>query len=261
MAYFPMYVDIEQNMCIVVGGGNVATGKVVQLLEFGAAVTVIAPEVTKQLKTLAQTGKIIWYPYAFPHISGQILENRKTREPQTILEAQETHNEKTPQSRKEQNAAEMIQSSTLVVAATNVPAVNQYVSMLCKMHRIPVNVVDEKELCTFFFPAIVKRDEVIVSVSTSGSSPALAAKLRRELEMQIPESYGRAAKSLGECRDYVRARVADGKLRKKIFEKLLVYALAEEVLSEELLTAVIEESVQEKEVGTERGGTCSEHLS
>lgn len=224
MAYFPMYVDIEQKMCIVVGGGSIATGKVAQLLEFGAAVTVIAPDVTEQLKTLVQAGNITWYPYAFSQSSDEILEN-------------ETENN--------QKVLAMIQSSTLVVAATDVPAVNQYVSMLCKKHRIPVNVVDEKELCTFFFPAIVKRDEVVVSVSTSGSSPALAAKLRRELETQVPEAYGKAAKSLGEYREYVRAKVSDGRLRKKVFERLLAYALAEDTINEELLSAVIEEVTQE----------------
>lgn len=224
MAYFPMYVDIEQKMCIVVGGGSIATGKVAQLLEFGAAVTVIAPDVTEQLKTLVQAGNITWYPYAFSQSSDEILEN-------------ETENN--------QKVLAMIQSSTLVVAATDVPAVNQYVSMLCKTHRIPVNVVDEKELCTFFFPAIVKRDEVVVSVSTSGSSPALAAKLRRELETQVPEAYGKAAKSLGECREYVRAKVSDSRLRKKVFERLLAYALAEDTINEELLSAVIEEVTQE----------------
>ena len=220
MAYFPMYVDIEQKMCIVVGGGSIATGKVAQLLEFGAAVTVIAPDVTEQLKALVQAGSITWYPYAFSQGSGEILEN-------------------------DHKVLAMIQSSTLVVAATNVPEVNQYVSMLCKKHRIPVNVVDEKELCTFFFPAIVKRDEVVVSVSTSGSSPALAAKLRRELETQVPEAYGKAAKSLGECREYVRAKVSDSRLRKKVFERLLAYALAEDTINEELLSAVIEEVTQE----------------
>ena len=233
MAYFPMYVDIEQKMCIVVGGGSIATGKVAQLLEFGAAVTVIAPDVTEQLKAFVQTGKIMWYPYAFPQFSNEILEN---------------------ETEKNQKVLAMIQNSTLVVAATDVPAVNQSVSMLCRMHRIPVNVVDEKELCTFFFPAIVKRDDVVVSVSTSGSSPALAAKLRRELETQVPESYGKAAKSLGECREYVRAKVSDGRLRKKVFERLLVYALAEERISEELLSAVIEEVTQESMKKVEEQG-------
>lgn len=223
MAYFPMYVDIEQKMCIVVGGGCVAAGKVTQLMEFGAAVTVIAPKVTQELQTMAQAEKIIWYPYAIPRFSGAVSgdENRKQL--------------------KEQEIVAMVQNSALVVAATNEPAVNQYMSDLCKTYQIPVNVVDEKALCTFFFPAIVKRDEVVVAVSTGGTSPALAAKLRRELETQIPKSYGEAANSLGACREYVKAKVADGKLRKRVFERLLLYALEKGVLSEELVEQVIEE--------------------
>lgn len=198
MAYFPLYIEIEGKKCVVVGGGRIAAGKVRQLLEFKARVTVIAPEVTEEIKALAEDGKVA-------------LEQR------TVFGGKE---EQTGEL--DGTVCALIRESALVVAATDQTTVNVKVSKLCKENHILVNVVDVKELCTFFFPAIVKREDVVVAVSTSGSSPALAAKLRRELETQIPKDYGRAAAVMGEYREYIKEQVSDISIRKRIFESLLV---------------------------------------
>lgn len=196
MAYFPLYIDIGEKTCVVVGGGAVATGKVRQLLEFGAEVTVVAPEVTEEIRELADAGKI-------------------TLKQRDVLAEKETE------------VRALIEDSTLVVAATNQAPVNISISELCKELHISVNVVDEKELCTFFFPAIVKREDVVVAVSTGGTSPALAAKLRRELETAVPEEYGRVAAVMGTYREYIKKSVPDIRDRKKVFETLLSLAMRE----------------------------------
>lgn len=195
MAYFPLYIELENRKCIVVGGGKVAAGKVRQLLSFGGNVTVIAPELAEGLAQLAVEGRITWKQGVFPM---------------------------------EKVAEELFTDCALVVAATDQKDVNVRVSKLCRAHGIPVNVVDVKELCTFFFPAIVKRQDVVVAVSTSGKSPALAARLKRELETEIPESYGMAADILGACREEILERVPDIRERKRLFEALLTQLLGEE---------------------------------
>lgn len=195
MAYFPIYIELEGKRCIVVGGGNVAAGKVRQLLAFAAKVEVIAPELTPELERLAAEEQITWKQMSFPQ---------------------------------DESGEAFLCDCALVVAATSQREVNVRVSKLCRMHGIPVNVVDVKELCTFYFPAIVKRGDVVVGISTGGKSPALAARIRRELEAALPESYGTVADILGACREEVIARVQDGRERKKLFEGLLVQLLGEE---------------------------------
>lgn len=192
MAYFPLYIDLEQKECIVIGGGRIAEGKVRQLRAFGAAVCVISPEVTETLRKMAERGEIRWLCESFP--IGEEWEK-------------------------------MLAGCTLVVAATNRNDVNREVSASCRQAGVPVNVVDVKELCTFFFPAIVRREDVVVGISTGGQSPALAARIRRELETAIPESYGRAAELLGACREEILARVPDAAERKKLFEEMLAELL------------------------------------
>lgn len=188
MAYFPMYIELEGKKCIVVGGGKVAEGKVRQLLAFEAKVEVISPELTPELEQLAAEECILWKQMSFPQ---------------------------------DESGAAFLCDCALVVAATSQREINVRVSELCRAQGIPVNVVDVKELCTFYFPAIVKRGDVVVGISTGGKSPALAARVRRELETALPGSYGTAADILGACREEILTRVPDGKERKKIFELLL----------------------------------------
>lgn len=203
MAYFPLFVEIENQKCVVIGGGRVAERKVRQLLEFGGAVTVIAPEMTAQILTWERAGRLAACKRPFEDSD--------------------------------------IEGAALVVAATDQPAVHERIASLCRNRKIPVNVVDVKELCTFFFPAMIKREEVVVAVSTGGTSPALAAKLKRELEDGVPEAYGRASVMMGEYRDYIINKVSDISNRKSIFQVLLERAIQGTDLKKEEVDAVIEE--------------------
>lgn len=205
MAYFPMFVDLTDKKCIVVGGGTVAAGKIRQLASFGADVTVIAPEVGDAVRALAKQPGVsaLFRPFEEKDIEG----------------------------------------AALVVAATDDAAVNRQVSKLCKAAKIPVNVADEKELCSFYFPAIVRRGDVVAAVSTGGNSPALSAHLRRELEECVPERYGRAAETLGMYRETVKGAVPDAAARRRVFERMLARFLAQDGLSmEEAETIIAEES-------------------
>lgn len=239
MAYFPLYIDIEGKKCIVVGGGKIATGKIRQLLEFGAAVTVIAPQVTEEIRKLVETGRITLEQRSVFLGPGEET-GQKEADPGAGAAEAEARGEEAPGGM-DRVVRALIENSALVVAATNQEDVNIRVSDLCKEMHIPVNVVDVKELCTFFFPAIVKREDVVVAVSTSGTSPALAARLRRELEAEVPEEYGRVAAVMGAYREYVKERVPDIRDRKKVFEALLARALAGENIKETDVRQVIRE--------------------
>ena len=188
MAYFPLYIDIGDKNCIVIGGGKIAENKIGKLLEFGGRVTVVAPKVTEQIAEWEKEGIICIKQREF--LAGDIAD------------------------------------AALVVAAADRQEVHEFAAALCAEKKIPINVVDDKELCTFFFPAIVKRGDVVVSVSTGGKSPALAARIRRELETCIPDSYGIAAEIMGRYRDYVMEHVEDSRIRKQIFEEMLEKVLS-----------------------------------
>lgn len=195
MAYFPLFIDIAGQFCAVVGGGRVAEGKIRQLLEFGADVAVTACTVTGQIALWQEEGRIAVHlrEYRPADIAGALL----------------------------------------VVAATDDVSLQRQVAAQCREQKIPVNVVDVRELCTFYFPAIVRREDVVAAVSTGGSSPALAAKLRRELECVIPETCGQAAAIMGAHREYVLTHVAGAEKRKQVFEQMLEIVLREGRLSGE----------------------------
>ena len=238
MAYFPMCIDLTEKRCIVVGGGNVAAGKVRQLLEFGAAVTVAAPGLTKELMEQTQAGRITWLQRSVDRENpGAVLQQEcepatvGNEEPPSEPQQRAGMRERAGSAGLRPAASEDGNDIMIVVAATDDPAVNRAVSVWCKKRRILVNVVDEPVLCTFFFPGIAKDGEVVVSVSTGGTSPALSARLRRRLSEELlftapvsargtageepddgrgsgPVSCGRAAEVMGRppCPDLMMSR-------------------------------------------------------
>ncbi|MEC4686113.1 MAG: bifunctional precorrin-2 dehydrogenase/sirohydrochlorin ferrochelatase [Nitrospirota bacterium] len=142
MRYYPVFLNLEGKRCIVIGGGEVAERKVLTLLEAGASVTVISPELTERLAGLKRAGQI-------EHIQRRYQEGDLT-------------------------------GAFIVIAATSAMDVNRKVSG--DAGNIPVNVVDVPDLCTFIVPSVVKRGELTIAVSTSGASPALSRSIREELE-------------------------------------------------------------------------------
>lgn len=184
MAYFPFMVDISGMSCLVAGGGSVAAGKAETMLEFGALVTLVAPEITEGLHRLAQ------------------------REPRLTL-------------RQRKVKKEDILAADIAILATDDAVVNARMAALARKHKILVNVVDKKEDCGFYFPAILRQRDVVVSVSTGGKSPLLAARIKKEIAKNLRGDYGDIAEEMGRRRGQVMEQIPDEAKRREVFEEML----------------------------------------
>jgi precorrin-2 dehydrogenase/sirohydrochlorin ferrochelatase len=160
--YYPLFLDIARRRCIVVGGGSVAERKVARLVECGAVVEVVAPTLTPGLESLKKEGRLVHHEtgYAEPLIHGAFL----------------------------------------VIGATDSDAVNAEISRDARTLGILVNIVDDPGRCDFILPSIVKRGELVIAVSTGGFSPALAKKMRAELDARYGPEYAALVDILGRLR-------------------------------------------------------------
>jgi precorrin-2 dehydrogenase/sirohydrochlorin ferrochelatase len=169
MQTYPIFANLTDKPCLVVGGGAVGERKVEDLRLAGARVTVVAPQLTPHLKELAGAGEIVHLGEAF--------------------------------------RPEQVAGMALVLAATDDPEVNARVSAAAQAAAIWVNVADDPEFCTFIVPAKVRRGDLTVAISTGGASPALARKLRQELEQRFGPEYAPYLALL----KAVRARLLEGR--------------------------------------------------
>jgi len=189
MDFLPIFLDIKQRPCLVVGGGEVAARKVALLLQAGASVTVVAPALGTTLAALHREGRIKYLARAF--------------------------------------LADDLDRHYLVIAATSDPERNRQVAHLAHTRRIPVNVVDKPELCSFVMPSIIDRSPVIAAVSTGGTSPVLARLIRARLETLIPASFGRLAMLAADFREKVKKHFSHPPDRRIFWEKVLQGPVAE----------------------------------
>lgn len=199
MDFLPIFLNIKDKACLVVGGGEVATRKVMLLLQAGAQVSVVAPELDSALNKYVASNKIRHNAECFQ--SGHL------------------HN------------------IVLVIAATNDRTINQQVSEAARQREIPVNVVDSPELCTFIMPSIVDRSPLIIAVSSGGRSPVLARLLRAQLETIIPVAYARIATIAGKFRQHVKQHFTHSEKRRVFWEKILQGPFTEMVLAGKYKTA------------------------
>lgn len=179
--YYPINLNLEGKKCVVVGAGSVAERKVRRLLECGARVEVVAPVVEKRLEKLARAGKVIL--------------------------------------KKNHINLRDINDSFLVICATGDRRINSLVSRYCQESRILVNVVDSPAECSFTLPAIVKRGDLLISISTSGASPALAKKIRKDLEKNFGKEYTMFLNLMKRLRPKVITKIKNLNTRKIFFEK------------------------------------------
>lgn len=191
MNFLPIFLNVRDKPCTVVGGGEVAARKVALLREAGARVTVVAPALVESLAALARDELIVHAARPF--------------------------------------ADEDVNAQHVVIAATNSEQVNRAVAQACQARGIPVNVVDTPDLCSFVMPSIVDRSPLLVAVSTGGASPVLARLIRAKLETIIPVSFGRLARLAGAFRDRVKARFARPADRRVFWERVLEGPIAEMV--------------------------------
>ena len=183
MNYFPVFFDLTGQKVLIVGGGEVALRKISLLERTGALITVVAPYITPELLDRAAAGNLN-------------LVNREF-------------------------SPDDLHGARLVIVATSRRAVNRWIASLSESRNIPVNVVDDLEASRFIVPAIIDRDPVLVAVSTGGSSPVLARRLRERLEAFIPARIGELASWLRALRESTRRKLRDTGERRRFFEAVV----------------------------------------
>ena len=193
MDFLPIFVNIQGRPCLVVGGGSVAARKIELLLQAGGDVSVVAPALSDEVAQLAAAGRVRYRARGFVDAD--------------------------------------LDQCELAIAATDDHAINRHVSEQAKLRHLPVNVVDNPELCSFIVPSIVDRSPVVAAVSTGGRSPVLARLIRAQLETIIPAAYGRLANLAARFRDKVNARFSGSTQRKAFWERVLSGVVAEMIFS------------------------------
>ena len=162
MKYYPVFLDIREKKCVIIGGGEVAARKAERLLDCGAKVFVISPKVSPALAVLKEK-KII------SHIASQY-------------------------------SGDLINGAALVIGATDDEKTNAAISLDAHSKGIPINIVDDPQKCDFILPSVVQRGDLAITIGTGGKSPALARYLREELEAKYGEEYRIFLNILGNLR-------------------------------------------------------------
>ena len=187
MAYFPMFVDITGQKCLIVGGGRVAKRKVQVLLDFGARVVLVAKEISDDIKEIA---------------------SEKSEDGNISLHEKEFEDTD-------------IEGAMIVVVATGDKKLNDHIYALCREKRIPINVVDVKEMCSFIFPSYVREGNLVGAFSSSGNSPVLAKYLKDKTSAFLTKDLGELNEYLGQLRPQVFESIKDEPGRKACYEKIL----------------------------------------
>ena len=183
MRYYPVYLDIENRNCLVVGGGSVGTRKVLTLLACGANVTVVSTAVTEKLKELSNNGLIRLKERSFQPTD---LDDR-----------------------------------FLVIGATDRQELNFNIHAEAERRGLLCNIADRPEVCNFILPSIVNRGDLIIAISTSGKSPAFAKRLRKHLEKEFGNEYAEFLNLMGAIRKKLLSQDHEPEAHKHLFEQLI----------------------------------------
>ena len=193
MEFLPLFLNIREQHCVIVGGGEVALRKAILLIKAKANLSLVSPLFISQLQDLYEEGRC------------KLLQ--------------------------EEFVAEQLEGASIVIAATNNKNTNAQVAEAAEKRNIPVNVVDQPELCSFIMPSIVDRSPVVVAISSSGRSPVLTRKIKELNETLISNREGQLAELLGAFREKVRNKYSDFIERVKFWESLLESEVTELVYS------------------------------
>lgn len=193
MGYFPFFTDISGKKGVIAGGGRVAARKVEKLAAFGPRLTVIAPRIEACMR---EQEKLFQEDAAASLCFCE-------REFET----------------------EDLEGADFVIAATDDEPLNGRISEYCMAKHIPVNVVDDREKCSFFFPALVREGNLTVGISTDGKSPIAASWVRKEISRILPDRIGNVIDLMGQVRPCVMKLDAEEAVRKEILGKLFSYCL------------------------------------
>ena len=189
MRYYPVNLDIRGRACLVVGGGRVGARKVDTLLKCGAIVTVVSPEAAPALDRLAEKDAIV-------------LERREYR-------------------------SSDVEGQFLVIGATDDEGLNRQIHADAERRGLLCNIADRPEICNFILPAIVRRGDFMLAISTAGKSPAFAKHMRQRLEAQFGPEYGRLLDLMGAIRRKLLAEAHEPEAHKPLFERLIAGDLLE----------------------------------
>jgi len=180
---YPIFLNLKDRKCLVVGGGQVAERKVQALARCGAQIHIISPQLTTGLRNMAERGLIM-------HRCGYYQTSD-------------------------------LDNTFLVISATDDDAVNQAVAGDCLQRNIMVNVVDDPPKCNFFVPSVVHRGSLKLAISTGGNSPRLAKIIRHQLEQEFGPAFNEFNDFLGQVRKQVQKQVADPNQRERILKNLV----------------------------------------
>lgn len=181
--YYPIYVELHEQPCIVIGGGKIAEGKVQGLLTAGAQVTIISPDLTSHLHTLVEQNKVAYISRTYQH--GDLT------------------------------------GAFIVICATDQTEINHQVWQEASANRQLVNVVDDTPRCNFIAPAILRKGDLNIAISTGGKAPALAVRLKERLQKEIGPQYERFLELSGQLREPLARHIPDFETRKKLWYELV----------------------------------------
>lgn len=189
MRYYPISLDVQNRHCLVVGGGSVGARKISTLLDCGASVTVVSPRISAKLNELAKKTTLIIKkkPFQFSDLKDKFL----------------------------------------VIGATDNQELNQQIHAEAERLGILCNIADRPEACNFILPSIVKKGDLVIAISTSGSSPAFAKKLRKDFEKQFGNEYAVFLELMGAIRKKLLAKDHKPEVHKPLFEQLINRGLVE----------------------------------
>ena len=193
MDYFPIFVKLQNNPCLVIGAGEIAARKIELLARAGANITVIALKVSHHIASLEHKYDLTIHQKAF--------------KPDDVL------------------------NFKFVISATDNRATNELVAQSAGAHKILVNVVDSPDLCSFIFPAIIDRSPIIAAVSSGGAAPVLARLLRAKIETIIPPAYGQLAQLAENYRNKVKSLIKEPAQRRIFWENIFQGSVAEAVFA------------------------------
>jgi len=205
--YYPIYVQLQGQPCLVIGGGKIAEGKVEGLLDAQAEVTVISPELSVKLQELVKQNRVLYHA--------------RTYQPGDLTGA------------------------FLVICATDQAEINHQVWQEATANRQLVNVVDDTPRCNFIAPSILRKGNLTIAISTSGKAPALAVRLKERLQRELGPEYERFLELAGELREPLARNVPDFETRKVLWYKLVdseilaVLARGDEVAAREIISSVV----------------------
>lgn len=181
--YYPVYIQLREQPCVVIGGGKIAEGKVQGLLAVGAKVTIVSPDLTSHLHELVEQNQIAYIPRAYQ--SGDLT------------------------------------GAFMVICATDQVEINHKVWQEASANGQLVNVVDDTPRCNFIAPAILRKGDLTLAISTAGKAPALAVRLKERLQEQLGTEYERFLELSGQLREPLARHVPDFETRKALWYELV----------------------------------------